>query len=83
MSFTAWKGVQWHFVEQRVLQYQHRIYRASASGNKRKTRCLQRRLLASLDAKLHSVRRVSTLNKGSRTPGVDKVTYVRDKEKVK
>lgn len=83
MSFTAWKDVDWSLTEKRILRYQTRIYKAAKEDNTSKVKCLQKRLLKSLDAKLIAVRRVTTLNKGKRTAGVDGTVYVTDKEKVK
>jgi RNA-directed DNA polymerase len=79
----VWKEVKWSLVDSRVLRYQTRIFKASKENNILKVRCLQKRLLNSLDAKLVAVRRVTTLNKGRKTPGVDKQVVVTDKQKVK
>jgi RNA-directed DNA polymerase len=83
MSFSAWKDVIWPQVESRVLRYQTRIFKASREGNLPKVRCLQKRLLSSLDAKLLAVRQVTTLNKGKRTAGIDAKLYLKDKDKEK
>lgn len=83
MSFSAWKNVIWPQVESRVLRYQTRIFKASREGNLPKVRCLQKRLLSSLDAKLLAVRQVTTLNKGKRTAGIDAKLYLKDKDKEK
>ena len=83
MSIIAWKTINWPLVESRVRRYQTRIYKASRDNNSPKVRCLQKRLLRSLDAKLMSVRRVTTLNKGKRTPGIDKKIFVTDNQKGK
>ena len=50
---------------------QQRIYRQESLGNKRKVKQLQRMLLRSKAALLLSIRRVTQLNKGKRTAGVD------------
>ena len=83
MSIIAWKTINWTQVEFRVRRYQTRIYKASRDNNSPKIRCLQKRLLRSLDAKLMAVRRVTTLNKGKRTPGIDKKIFVTDNQKGK
>jgi RNA-directed DNA polymerase len=56
MSFIAWKDVNWPSVDSRVFRYQTRIFKASKDNNIPKVRCLQKRLLKSLDAKLVAVR---------------------------
>ena len=83
MSIIAWKTIDWTQVESRVRRYQTRIYKASRDNNSPKVRCLQKRLLNSLDAKMMAVRRVTTLNKGKRTPGIDKKVFVTDDQKGK
>ena len=83
MSIIAWKTINWTQVEFRVRRYQTRIYKASRDNNSPKVRCLQKRLLRSLDAKLMAVRRVTTLNKGKRTRGIDKEIFVTDNQKGK
>ena len=83
MSIIAWKTINWTKVEFRVRRYQTRIYKASRDNNSSKVRCLQKRLLRSLDAKMMAVRRVTTLNKGKRTPGIDKKIFVTDNQKGK
>lgn len=82
MSISAWQDIDWSLIEKRILRYQTRIYKATKDGNISKTKCLQKRLLQSLDAKLVSVRRVTTLNKGRKTKGVDGKIYVTDSEKI-
>jgi RNA-directed DNA polymerase len=82
MSITAWHDIDWSLIEKRILRYQTRIYKATKDGNISKTKCLQKRLLKSLDAKLMSVRRVTTLNKGRKNKGVDGKIYVTDIEKI-
>lgn len=81
MSVIAWKTINWTQVEFRVRRYQTRIYKASRDNNSSKVRCLQKRLLRSLDAKLIAVRQVTTLNKSKRTPGIDKKIFVTDNQK--
>lgn len=81
MSIIAWKTINWAQVEFRVRRYQTRIYKASRDNNSNKVRCLQKRLLRSLDAKLMAVRRVTTLNKGKRTLGINKNIFVTDNQK--
>ena len=83
MSISAWKDINWSLADKRILRYQTRIYKAAKEGNISTVKCLQKRLLKSLDAKLIAVRRVTTLNKGKTTAGVDGQIYVTDIEKIK
>jgi len=80
MSISAWKDINWSLADKRILRYQTRIYKAAKEGNISKVKCLQKRLLKSPDAKLIAVRRVTTLNKGKTTAGVDGQIYVTDIE---
>lgn len=83
MSFLAWKSINWPLVDSRIQRYQTRIFKASKENNIYKVRCIQKRLLNSLDAKLVAVRRVTTLNKGKTSPGVDKQVFTTDLQKEK
>ena len=83
MSVITWKTINWTEVEFRVRRYQTRIYKASRDNNNTKVRWLQKRLLRSLDAKLMSVRQVTTLNKNKRTPGIDRKIFVTENQKGK
>jgi RNA-directed DNA polymerase len=83
MSSLKWNDVDWPLVEQRVFRYQQRIYRAGLKDKQNVINNLQRRLITSFDAKLLAVRQVTTLNKGKRTPGVDKKVYDTPKAKMK
>merc|ERR1711933_344010 len=69
-------------VEFRVKRYQTRIYKASRDNNSYKIRCLQKRLLRSLDAKLMAIKQVTTLNKVKKIPGVGQKRFT-DNEKSK
>lgn len=66
-----WNDVNWRRLEKYVRRLQQRIYRMERLGQKRKVRDLQRLLLRSKAALLLSIRRVTQLNKGKRTAGVD------------
>jgi RNA-directed DNA polymerase len=82
MSFKQWEEVDWAKVENRILRIQKRIYQASKLGNKGKVVYLQNLLLKSLDAKLLAVRKVTTENKGRKTPGVDQIVYIKPEQKI-
>lgn len=83
MSFKKWDSIKWPSVENRVYRYQMRIYRASKNGNQKAVKSLQKRLITSLDAKLLSVRKVTTENKGRKTVGVDGKVYDIPESKIK
>lgn len=81
MNIT-WEDIQWHKVEQRVLRYQERIYKASLNNNKKLVRNLQKVIINSLDSKLLSVRRVTSYNTGKKTPGMDGKLYTTPTDKI-
>nr|BAP82495.1 putative reverse transcriptase and intron maturase [Ulva adhaerens]BAP82497.1 putative reverse transcriptase and intron maturase [Ulva adhaerens] len=78
----TWEDIQWHKVEQRILRYQERIYKASLNNNKKLVRNLQKVIINSLDSKLLSVRRVTSYNKGKKTPGIDGKLYTTSDDKI-
>ena len=78
-----WTDVPWRRLEKHVRRLQQRIYRAESLGQKRKVRDLQRLLMRSKAALLLSIRRVTQLNKGKRTAGVDGYKALTPKERSK
>jgi RNA-directed DNA polymerase len=65
MSKLTWNNINWTLVQDRISRQQRRVYKASIEGNKAKVHAIQRRIIASLDAKLLAVRKVTTETKGS------------------
>jgi len=82
MSKLAWKDINWTLVQNRISRQQRRVYKASMEGNKGKVHAIQRRIIASLDAKLLAVRRVTTENKERNTAGVDGVKAISHEKKI-
>ncbi len=70
---TDWNAIDWRKVERSVSDLRRRIFRASEEGDHRKARSLQKLMLRSRANALQSVRRVTQINMGSNTPGVDKL----------
>jgi RNA-directed DNA polymerase len=68
---NKWTGVDWFKTEKTISNLQHRITKATQSGNYRKVRDLQRLLNNSLSARLKAVRIVAQENSGKKTPGID------------
>lgn len=69
----TWNDIDWAKAQKIVRQIQYRIYEAAREGNKARVHGLQKRLIKSKAARLVAVRQVTTLNKGRKTAGVDKV----------
>jgi RNA-directed DNA polymerase len=70
---TDWRAVNWRKVNRAVRNLRHRIFRATQEGNLKKVRSLQKLMLKSHSNRLVSVRRVTQVNTGKNTPGVDKL----------
>jgi RNA-directed DNA polymerase len=68
---SGWLSVKWLRSTIRVKRLQRRIFKASLRGDRFRMRFLQNRLVNSFDAKLLAVKRVTSENKGKRTPGLD------------
>ena len=68
---TDWNAIDWRKVEGSVSNLRRRIFRASKEGDHRKVRSLQKLMLRSHANALLSVRRVTQINVGKNTPGVD------------
>src|SRR5689334_20954970 len=70
---TDWQGVNWRQVHRRVRNLRQRIFRATQRGDWATVQSLQRLMLRSYAHTLVSVRRVTQVNQGKHTPGVDKL----------
>jgi RNA-directed DNA polymerase len=70
-DITDWNAINWHKTEKYVDKLQKRIYHAESIGNFRKVRNLQRLLINSNAVLLLTIRRVTQINKGRKTPGID------------
>jgi RNA-directed DNA polymerase len=68
---TDWNAIDWRKVQRSVSNLRRRIFRASKEGDHRKVRSLQKLVLRSYANALLSVRRVTQINAGRNTPGVD------------
>lgn len=75
-DFLDWGSVDWPEVEDEVRRLRQRIFTASRAGDLKKVRNLQKLMLRSHANALVSVRRVTELNAGRKTAGVDGVTVV-------
>src|SRR6201993_815696 len=66
-----WDAVDWRQAEDDVRRLRQRIFTASKAGDLKKVRSLQKLMLRSRSNALVSVRRVTEVNAGRRTAGVD------------
>lgn len=70
---TDWNSINWKKANRNVRNLRQRIFRATQEGDIRKVRSLQKLMLKSYSNRLVSVRRVTQINQGKHTAGVDKV----------
>lgn len=70
---TDWNATNWQRASSIVRNLRQRIYRATAQGDLKKVRSLQKLMLKSHSNALTAVRRATQENAGKRTPGVDKL----------
>jgi RNA-directed DNA polymerase len=68
---AGWDAVDWRRAEDDVRRLRQRIFTASKAGDLKRVRSLQRLMLRSRSNALVSVRRVTEVNAGRKTAGVD------------
>lgn len=71
---TDWNQIDWNKANRTVCNLRQRIFRAAEKGDLKKVRSLQKLMMRSYSNAVISVRRVSQINQGKNTPGVDKLT---------
>jgi len=77
-----WPEIDWRAVEDDVRRLRQRIFTASKAGDLKRVRNLQKLMLRSRSNALVSVRRVTEVNAGRATAGVDGRTVVFDEHKI-
>lgn len=70
---TDWNRVNWKNANRVVRRLRQRIFKATKDGNLKRVRNLQKLLMRSYSNIVLSVRRVTQLNSGKKTAGVDKL----------
>jgi RNA-directed DNA polymerase len=70
---TEWQGVDWRAANRQVRNLRRRIFRAAQAGDRATVRSLQTLMLRSYSNTLVSVRRVTQVNRGRNTAGIDKL----------
>ncbi|NEQ11602.1 MAG: group II intron reverse transcriptase/maturase [Moorea sp. SIO4E2] len=78
-----WSQIDWKSVVKNVKNLRKRIYRATQNGQWNKVRSLTKLMLTSFDNLILSVRKVTQLNLGKRTAGVDKEVILTPEQRVK
>jgi RNA-directed DNA polymerase len=77
----AWDAVRWRHAEAQVRRLRQRIFTATQEGDLKRVRNLQKLMLRSFANTLVSVRRVTEVNAGRLTAGIDKRTISTSQEK--
>jgi RNA-directed DNA polymerase len=80
---TQWEIINWVKINKYVKKLRQRIFRAEQLGQCRKVRKLQRLMIRSRANLLLSIRRVTQMNKGKRTAGVDGHKVLSSEERIK
>jgi RNA-directed DNA polymerase len=70
-KIPGWDAVDWRAAEENVRRLRQRIFTASQAGDLRRVRNLQKLMLRSRSSTLVSVRRVTEVNAGRKTAGID------------
>jgi RNA-directed DNA polymerase len=76
-----WHAIDWKHVYRIVKNLRQRIFRASRQGDLTRVRSLQRLMLKSRANACDSVRRVTQVNRGKSTPGIDHVVVTTPEER--
>jgi RNA-directed DNA polymerase len=79
----VWKDVNWKKIQLRLNNLQYKIFAAKKKNNMKKVRKLQKTILNSHDFKKLAVRKVSQLNRGKNTAGMDNKKKLNEKDRVK
>ena len=80
---TDWQSINWRKTNRIVRNLRQRIFRATTRGDYGKVRSLQKLMLRCYSNLLLSVRKVTQLNTGKNTPGVDRVVVKTPTARVK
>jgi RNA-directed DNA polymerase len=79
---VEWHTINWRKLERSVYKLQKRIHQASARGDVKAYRRLQKTLMKSWSARALAVRRVTQDNQGKKTAGVDGVKSLTPKQRL-
>ena len=78
----TWDQIVWSHSYEKVRRMQKRIFKACRAGDTGRLWFLQKLLIKNPHAKLIAVHKVTTLNKGKKTAGVDRIKVTTAKQKL-
>lgn len=76
-----WSDIDWVKINTNITRIQKRIYQATINNKIGTVHYLQGKLINSKYAKLLAVKQITQINKGRKTPGVDRAVIISSKEK--
>lgn len=71
-KLTSWQDIDWKSVNRQLTRLRYRIFDSCKKRDTKLTRQLQRLMISSGVNLLSSIRRVTQINTGKNTPGLDK-----------
>jgi RNA-directed DNA polymerase len=80
-DFEPWSRIDWDQAQEEVRRLRQRIFAASQAGDLKRVRNLQKLMLRSRSNAVLSVRRVTEVNAGRKTPGIDGVVVASARDK--
>lgn len=81
-ALKNWADINWKLTNKRVRNLRQRIYRATQNGQWNKVRSLMKLMLRSYSNLLLAVRRVTQINQGKKTAGIDGQTATTPAQRV-
>jgi len=81
LSFQSWDQIDWSLVERTVKSYRYGIFLGTKSGDLKRVNYLQNRVLHSKSVLLWAIRRVTLINKGRKTSGIDRFSISKDSDR--
>lgn len=81
-QIVEWNSINWNAINNYVNKLRQRIFHAEQLGQKRKVRKLQRLMLRSKANLLLSIKRVTQINQGKRTAGIDGIKVMTNKDRI-
>lgn len=81
ISSESWMKLPWKQFRRNLFRLQRRVWKAVRVDDKRKARSLQKLILKSYAARMLAIRRVTQLNAGKKTAGVDAKVALSESER--
>ncbi len=79
----SWADINWKLVTRNVKKLRMRIFRVTQQGKLRKAKSLMKLMLRSISNILFAIRKVTQINRGKKTAGVDGFIAITPNERVK